>query len=101
MPGLVCYMFNETLESLKLEREVMSDYVLTLLRCYRNNPYHNAEHAFCFTHTMYLILVNNREYFNSNEVWKSIFKLIQCVEIFIFYLFCQIMYDSVFLEVQL
>ncbi|CAB3254314.1 unnamed protein product [Arctia plantaginis] len=68
MSALVCYMFNVTLEKLNLDREVMSDFVLTILGCYRNNPYHNAEHAFCFTHTMYLILVNNREYFDSNEI---------------------------------
>lgn len=68
MPGLVCYMFTETFANRNFERGLMADFVLSILGCYRQNPYHNAEHAFCFTHTMYLILINNCGYFDFVEV---------------------------------
>ncbi|CAG9562355.1 unnamed protein product [Danaus chrysippus] len=67
MPGLVCHMFVETFADKKFERESLADFTLTILSCYRNNPYHNAEHAFCFTHTMFLILTNNNGYFDFVE----------------------------------
>ncbi|KAJ0183100.1 hypothetical protein K1T71_001076 [Dendrolimus kikuchii] len=67
MPGLICYMYTETFAERNFERTQLADFALTILHCYRNNPYHNAEHAFCFTHTMYLILVNNSGYFDFVE----------------------------------
>ncbi|XP_034829415.1 cAMP and cAMP-inhibited cGMP 3',5'-cyclic phosphodiesterase 10A-like isoform X1 [Maniola hyperantus] len=67
MPGLLCYMFVETFADRNFERHNLAEFTLTILQCYRNNPYHNAEHAFCFTHTMYLILVNNCGYFDFVE----------------------------------
>ncbi|KPJ16202.1 cAMP and cAMP-inhibited cGMP 3',5'-cyclic phosphodiesterase 10A [Papilio machaon] len=68
MPSLVCLMYSETFAAHKLERRRLADFVLTVLTCYRPNPYHNAEHAFCFTHTMYLILRENPGYFSFVEV---------------------------------
>lgn len=68
MPGLVCYMYIETFADVHFERNILADFALTILQCYRDNPYHNAEHAFCFTHTMYLILINNSGYFDFVEV---------------------------------
>lgn len=68
MPGLVCYMYTETFADRNFDRLQLADFALTILRCYRDNPYHNAEHAFCFTHTMYLVLVNNSGYFDFVEV---------------------------------
>lgn len=68
MAGLVCYMYMETFADRNFERPKLADFALTVLRCYRDNPYHNAEHAFCFTHTMFLILVNNTGYFDFIEV---------------------------------
>ncbi|XP_014356955.2 cAMP and cAMP-inhibited cGMP 3',5'-cyclic phosphodiesterase 10A [Papilio machaon] len=67
MPSLVCLMYSETFAAHKLERRRLADFVLTVLTCYRPNPYHNAEHAFCFTHTMYLILRENPGYFSFVE----------------------------------
>ncbi|CAH4037927.1 unnamed protein product [Pieris brassicae] len=67
MPGLVCSMFVETFADRNFERQNLADFVLTVLMSYRDNPYHNAEHAFVFTHTMYLILVNNTGYFDFVE----------------------------------
>ncbi|KAM3960082.1 LOW QUALITY PROTEIN: cAMP and cAMP-inhibited cGMP 3',5'-cyclic phosphodiesterase 10A [Aphomia sociella] len=67
MPGLICYMFMETFADRNFERHRLADFAFTILNCYRRNPYHNAEHAFCFTHTMYLILVNNSGYFDFAE----------------------------------
>ncbi|XP_047531073.1 cAMP and cAMP-inhibited cGMP 3',5'-cyclic phosphodiesterase 10A-like [Vanessa atalanta] len=67
MPGLICYMYVETFADRQFERQNLADFSLTILRCYRSNPYHNAEHAFCFTHTMYLILINNPGYFDFVE----------------------------------
>ncbi|XP_072932482.1 cAMP and cAMP-inhibited cGMP 3',5'-cyclic phosphodiesterase 10A-like [Epargyreus clarus] len=67
MPGLVCYMYVETFADRNFERQSLADFTLTILSCYRNNPYHNAEHAFCFTHTMFLILINNCGYFDFVE----------------------------------
>ncbi|KAJ8723529.1 hypothetical protein PYW08_003441 [Mythimna loreyi] len=68
MPGLVWVMFSETFaQPRNFDRLPISDFILTVLGSYRNNPYHNAEHAFCFTHTMYLILINNVGYFDLHE----------------------------------
>ncbi|XP_063621951.1 cAMP and cAMP-inhibited cGMP 3',5'-cyclic phosphodiesterase 10A-like [Cydia splendana] len=68
MPGLVCYMFSETImEKMSFDRTQMADFALTVLGCYRPNPYHNAEHAFCFTHTMYMILLTNPGHFDPIE----------------------------------
>ncbi|XP_039754903.1 cAMP and cAMP-inhibited cGMP 3',5'-cyclic phosphodiesterase 10A-like [Pararge aegeria] len=67
MPGLVCYMFVDTFADRNFERQNLAEFALTILQCYRNNPYHNAEHAFCFTHTIYLILASNCGYFDFVE----------------------------------
>nr|AGC92726.1 phosphodiesterase 10a-like protein [Heliconius erato] len=67
MPGLVCYMYIETFADKLFERQNLANFVLTVLQCYRQNPYHNAEHAFCFTHTLFLVLMNNRGYFDFVE----------------------------------
>ncbi|XP_052754846.1 cAMP and cAMP-inhibited cGMP 3',5'-cyclic phosphodiesterase 10A-like isoform X2 [Galleria mellonella] len=67
MPGLICYMFMETFADRNFDRNQLADFVFTILNCYRHNPYHNAEHAFYFTHTMYLILLNNSGYFDFVE----------------------------------
>lgn len=68
MPGLLCHMFIEMFEERNFDRRNLADFVLTILSSYRNNPYHNAEHAFCFTHTLFLILINNNAYFDFVEV---------------------------------
>ncbi|XP_045485466.1 cAMP and cAMP-inhibited cGMP 3',5'-cyclic phosphodiesterase 10A-like isoform X2 [Pieris rapae] len=75
MPGLVCSMFVETFADRNFERQNLADFVLTVLLSYRDNPYHNAEHAFVFTHTMYLILVNNTGYFDFVEDKNLLSKL--------------------------
>ncbi|XP_026319188.1 cAMP and cAMP-inhibited cGMP 3',5'-cyclic phosphodiesterase 10A-like [Hyposmocoma kahamanoa] len=67
MAGLVCYMYIETFADRNFDRPQLADFALTILRCYRPNPYHNAEHAFCFTHTMFIILTNNSGYFDFHE----------------------------------
>ncbi|XP_026736253.1 cAMP and cAMP-inhibited cGMP 3',5'-cyclic phosphodiesterase 10A-like [Trichoplusia ni] len=67
MAGLVCHMFTETFATRHFEKFQLGDFVLSVLGCYRDNPYHNAEHAFCFTHTMYMILINNNGYFDFIE----------------------------------
>ncbi|CAH0399676.1 unnamed protein product [Chilo suppressalis] len=59
MPGLVCFMYMETFADRNFDRSRIANFCLTVLSCYRNNPYHNAEHAFCFTHTLYLVLTSN------------------------------------------
>lgn len=68
MAGLVCYMFKETFADRNFERQQLAEFVLSVLSCYRDNPYHNAQHAFTFTHTMFMILVNNTGYFEFAEV---------------------------------
>ncbi|KAJ2950908.1 hypothetical protein O0L34_g5277 [Tuta absoluta] len=67
MPGLVCYMFIETFAERNFDKRQLADFSLTILKCYRPNPYHNAEHAFCFTHTMFMILNSNPGYFDFIE----------------------------------
>ncbi|KAG7298853.1 hypothetical protein JYU34_017306 [Plutella xylostella] len=67
MPGLVAYMFLELFPPHLFDRPRMSEFVLTILQTYRPMPYHNSEHAFCFTHTMYLILRENSGYFDEVE----------------------------------
>ncbi|CAK1585133.1 unnamed protein product [Parnassius mnemosyne] len=67
MPGLVCLMYTETFAHTNFDRHRLADFVLTVLSCYRDNPYHNAEHAFNFTHTMYVILKNNCGFFSFIE----------------------------------
>ncbi|CAG4974720.1 unnamed protein product [Parnassius apollo] len=67
MPGLTCLMYIETFAHTNFDRHRLADFVLTVLNCYRDNPYHNAEHAFNFTHTMYVILKNNCGFFSFVE----------------------------------
>ncbi|CAH1636627.1 unnamed protein product [Spodoptera littoralis] len=67
MPSLVWIMFSETFTNRNFDKIAMADFLLSVLCSYRENPYHNAEHAFCFTHTMYLILLNNPGYFDFIE----------------------------------
>ncbi|XP_063891461.1 cAMP and cAMP-inhibited cGMP 3',5'-cyclic phosphodiesterase 10A-like [Helicoverpa armigera] len=67
MAGLVWIMFSETFTNRNFDRLGLADFILSVLGSYRDNPYHNAEHAFCFTHTMYMILLLNSGYFDFIE----------------------------------
>ncbi|CAH2046869.1 unnamed protein product, partial [Iphiclides podalirius] len=65
---LTCLMLWETFAASRgLSRPRLAEFVLAALRCYRPNAYHNARHAFCFTHTMYVILAANKERFGFVE----------------------------------
>ncbi|CAH0683311.1 unnamed protein product [Spodoptera exigua] len=54
MPGLLCIMFTETFTNRNFDRLAVADFLLSTLCSYRQNPYHNAEHAFC----RYMIPIN-------------------------------------------
>ena len=72
MPDLVTHMFLGSFGYQRMfDKLSIADFVLTVLGSYRKNPYHNAEHAFCFTHTMYLILINNSGSFDFVEVSQN------------------------------
>ncbi|KAF9821122.1 hypothetical protein SFRURICE_001057 [Spodoptera frugiperda] len=75
MPSLVWIMFSETFTNRNFDKMAMADFLLSVLCSYRENPYHNAEHAFCFTHTMYLILLNNPGYFDFVEDKKILSRM--------------------------
>lgn len=45
------------------------EFILSCRKSYRNNPYHNFEHAFTVAHCMYNVLVRNRDIFTQIEVY--------------------------------
>ncbi|XP_072391177.1 cAMP and cAMP-inhibited cGMP 3',5'-cyclic phosphodiesterase 10A-like [Diabrotica undecimpunctata] len=68
MPQLVLHMITEVVGKEEIHVKNMLEFILTVKKCYRNNPYHNFEHAFNVTHCMFIILMRNKETFYGIEI---------------------------------
>lgn len=51
-----------------LDYNHLTEFILTVRKSYRDNPYHNFEHAFTVFHCMFNILHRNIQYFTNLEV---------------------------------
>lgn len=68
MPHYSVYMFVTVIGEENLVMNKVLEFVLTCRKSYRNNPYHNFEHAFTVTHCMYNAIIRNRNIFTELEV---------------------------------
>lgn len=68
MPQYVLHMVTEVVNVKDIDLHKMMEFILTVRKCYRNNHYHNFEHAFNVAHCMYNILWRNLEKFSNLEV---------------------------------
>lgn len=77
MPALSMYMIVKIIGEPNVNLEEMMLFVLSVRKSYRENPYHNFEHAFNVCHCMYSILMRNMEQFTVIEVsFPHIYKYI-------------------------
>ncbi|XP_050308589.1 cAMP and cAMP-inhibited cGMP 3',5'-cyclic phosphodiesterase 10A-like isoform X2 [Anthonomus grandis grandis] len=69
MPQMVYYMIKTIVGFEQINLYNLREFILTVRKCYRANPYHNWEHAFNVAHCMYNICLRNMELFNDVEVF--------------------------------
>lgn len=62
-------MIKQICGSDELDVNVAIEFILAVMKFYRNIPYHNFGHAFNVTHCMYNILQRNMNVFTSMEVF--------------------------------
>lgn len=67
-PQLVLYMIKELIGLNCVNLPNLMGFILTTKKCYRNNFYHNWEHAFNVGHCMYNILRRNKKLFTEIEL---------------------------------
>lgn len=68
MPQMVYYMIKTVVGFQEINVYALREFILTVRKCYRPNPYHNWEHAFNVAHCMYNILLRNKSLFTIVEV---------------------------------
>ena len=61
-------MLSEVMDDLNPSLNTLGVFILSTKKAYRNNPYHNFEHAFNVTHCMYNIIIRNQTVFTLIEV---------------------------------
>ncbi|KAH0998645.1 hypothetical protein HUJ05_009626, partial [Dendroctonus ponderosae] len=76
MPQMVYYMIRTVVGFQEVNVHALKEFILTVRKCYRPNPYHNWEHAFNVAHCMYNILLRNKSLFTNVEI-KAL--IIACV----------------------
>nr|XP_023015593.1 cAMP and cAMP-inhibited cGMP 3',5'-cyclic phosphodiesterase 10A-like [Leptinotarsa decemlineata] len=67
MPRLVLHMITQIIGTKEIKMRNVMEFILSVRKCYRNNPYHNFEHAFNVAHCMFNILYRNKKQFNNIE----------------------------------
>lgn len=68
-PYLAAHIVNDLCVGVRdIDQENLMNFMLVVRKLYRNNPYHNFEHAFNFMHCMYNILKRNLHMFSPMEV---------------------------------
>lgn len=68
MPQFCLQMILEVVDSADIHMQNMMEFILSVRKLYRPNPYHNFEHAFNVCHCMHAILKRNRSKFSAIEV---------------------------------
>lgn len=72
MPQLALYMITEVVGEPEIQLTPTMQFILSVRKSYRDNPYHNFEHAFNVCHCMYNILRRNLDIFSPVEVSNPI-----------------------------
>lgn len=67
-PYLATHMIRDLIGTSDIDYNNMTNFMLVVRKLYRNNPYHNFEHAFNFMHSMYNILKRNAHIFSPMEI---------------------------------
>ncbi|XP_060525449.1 cAMP and cAMP-inhibited cGMP 3',5'-cyclic phosphodiesterase 10A-like isoform X2 [Cylas formicarius] len=68
MPQLIFYMMKTIIDFKDVNLSKLREFILTVRKCYRPNPYHNWEHGFNVAHCMYNILIRNKDRFTDVEI---------------------------------
>ncbi|XP_063909612.1 cAMP and cAMP-inhibited cGMP 3',5'-cyclic phosphodiesterase 10A-like isoform X2 [Zophobas morio] len=68
MPQYVLYMILQVVHVSEINIKNMMQFILSARKLYRNNPYHNFEHAFNVCHCMHAILRRNLKKFSVIEL---------------------------------
>lgn len=68
MPQYALFMILQVVHSSEINLKNMMQFILSTRKLYRNNPYHNFEHAFNVCHCMHAILKRNMKNFSNLEV---------------------------------
>lgn len=68
MPHIAVYMISMITGLEDTEEQKLQNFVLSVRNAYKNNGYHNWDHAFNVTHCMYNILLRNEDMFTDIEV---------------------------------
>lgn len=68
MPAFALYMIVKIIGEPNVNIEELMMFCLSVRKSYRDNPYHNFEHAFNVCHCMYNILQRNMDQFSIIEV---------------------------------
>ncbi|KAG5883187.1 hypothetical protein JTB14_018203 [Gonioctena quinquepunctata] len=68
MPQLMLHMLTQIVGTADINMKNAMEFILTVRKCYRNNPYHNFEHGFNVGHCMFNILLRNKKQFNNIEM---------------------------------
>ncbi|KAG8327532.1 hypothetical protein J6590_017968 [Homalodisca vitripennis] len=64
---LTMCLFQEVFGNKFMHSHNVQNFILTVQKCYRPNPYHNFLHAFYATHTMANIIIRNQNFFSEIE----------------------------------
>lgn len=75
MPQLAMHMIVTIVTEPKLDIDNLVQFIMTVRKSYRDNPYHNFEHAFNVCHCMYAILIRNTDKFSEVEVKQKLVRL--------------------------
>lgn len=84
MPQLSLHMFVNIIGHENLNIDDTIQFILSVKKSYRDNPYHNFEHAFNVCHCMFNMLNRNMDQFSAVEVsHQLIIKIISLKGIFL------------------
>lgn len=62
------HMINKITGQGYFDQNILMQFILTVRKSYRPNPYHNFEHGFHVCHSMMIILSRNMDLFSDVEV---------------------------------
>ncbi|XP_067142377.1 cAMP and cAMP-inhibited cGMP 3',5'-cyclic phosphodiesterase 10A-like [Centruroides vittatus] len=68
IPKLFIYLCDQLLGINNYPLAKLCNFIITVIKCYRQIPYHNIFHAFNVTHCMYLMIKGNRNIFSIIEM---------------------------------
>lgn len=76
MPHIVSYMMLDLIDAHELDIDNLMSFMLIVRKGYRENAYHNYEHAFTVMNCMYNLLLRNLDLFSDLEVSVTILTIL-------------------------